>query len=110
MQTVLSRERSWLRFNGRVLRQAERPDTPLLERARFLAIVASNLDEFFAARLHGLRLRAQHEGPGSEAACDYTTLLREARDQAVESTRLYGTIREFLAKAGLTILDPPDLT
>ncbi|MBF9221967.1 polyphosphate kinase 1 [Hymenobacter ruricola] len=52
---VLSRDLSWLRFNARVLQEAQSPAVPLLERLKFLAIFSSNLDEFFKVRVATLR-------------------------------------------------------
>lgn len=56
---TLSRDLSWLRFNARVLQEAQTAAVPLLERLKFLAIFSSNLDEFFKVRVATLRRLAK---------------------------------------------------
>jgi polyphosphate kinase len=55
----LDRDESWMKFNQRVLEEAEDSDNPLLERVKFLAITASNLDEFFEIRVAGTLQRIE---------------------------------------------------
>lgn len=61
MNEYISRELSFISFNGRVLEEASREDNPLLERGKFLSICESNLDEFFMVRVGGL-MRAMSAG------------------------------------------------
>ncbi|MCH2211773.1 MAG: polyphosphate kinase 1 [Fuerstiella sp.] len=64
----VNRELSWLEFNQRVLDEGRDTKVPLLERLRFLAITASNLDEFFMVRIGGLKtaIRQNSESTGPE--------------------------------------------
>ena len=59
----VNRELSWLRFNSRVLAEARGTRNPLLERARFLSIVSSNLDEFFMVRIGKLERKIESGVP-----------------------------------------------
>ena len=108
VSTELSRERSWLRFNHRVLLQATREDVPLLEKLRFLAIFASNLDEFFAARIYGLFQSAR--GGGEPEREEYRTALAEAYESALQAADIHEQLRNALTEIGFHLLEPSELT
>ncbi len=78
------RELSWLAFNQRVLELAENDTVPLLERAKFLAIFASNLDEFYMVRIAGLKRRIA-AGVAVKAASGL--LPREVLDRSLTRSR-----------------------
>jgi polyphosphate kinase len=88
----LNRELSWIEFNARVLAEAENEEVPLLERLKFHAIVASNLDEFFMVRVAGLK--QQQTGEVGELAADGLT----AHEQLVKiSARVHDLIAQQMA-------------
>jgi polyphosphate kinase len=111
----LDREVSWLLFNRRVLELAEDSDLPLLERARFLAIFASNLDEFFMVRVAGLKRRiATGLAMRAASGLEPRQVLRAIADTAHELTRRQATafrddILPALAKEDIEILRWDDL-
>lgn len=67
-ENYINRELSWLEFNQRVLDLANDPETPLLERLKFLAITSSNLDEFFMVRVGGLQLQQKASAASTDFA------------------------------------------
>lgn len=105
-----NRELSWLAFNRRVLAEASRPEYPLLERLRFLAISGSNLDEFTMIRVAGIEGQARR-GIGSLSIDGKTPpqqlveIRREVASLEDEQQRTLRTLVDALATNGVHIAD-----
>jgi len=106
----VNRELSWLDFNARVLHEARDERNPLLERAKFLAIFGSNLDEFFQVRVSGLMEQvaagsAKLSSDGRTAAAQLAVIRDRVQDLVTEHSRLFGEVRAGLAAQGVAIVD-----
>lgn len=112
----LDRELSWLAFNQRVLELAEDPSLPELERANFLAIFASNLDEFFMVRVAGLKRRimtglAVPTNIGRSPVDALADISREAHALQLRHADAWTSlVRPALAESGIEIADWSELT
>jgi polyphosphate kinase len=115
----LNRELSWLDFNARVLALAEDPGTPLLERAKFLAIFSSNLDEFYMVRVAGLKRRLKaglpmRGGDRSSLRNQLEMITERAADLVTRHAACFGEeVRPKLAAEGIEVvrwseLDAPE--
>jgi len=107
---ILNRELSWIEFNARVLHEARDARNPLLERVKFLAIFASNLDEFFQVRVSGLRhqdlSRSGHTSfDGLTPAQQLDAIRERVRELITEHSTIWTQIREELAGEGVEIHD-----
>ena len=107
----LDREMSWLDFDARVMALCESPTTPTLERAKFLAIFASNLDEYFQTRVAALKERA--DAPTSNAR-NIRRQLQQIRERAGElvtcQSKLFdAVIAPALADIGIEFVNWHDL-
>jgi len=106
----LNRELSWLKFNGRVLEEAEDETNPLLERVKFLSITASNLDEFFEVRLAGLlqRIEDGYTTPGPDGLPpdqELELVIKETKEFVDSQYAAWNDrLRPALADSGIRIL------
>lgn len=105
----LNRDLSWVEFNRRVLQEAKDSGTPLLERAKFLSIVSSNLDEFMSVRVAGIQdqIRAGYtkkDFTGYTPAGLYKRLILRISAMIAEQYRTYRELSRQLAKEGIQFL------
>jgi polyphosphate kinase len=112
----INRELSWLAFNERVLAQARLETHPLLERVKFLAIAANNLDEFFMVRVATLarQRRAGHEAatPDGLTARQELPMVRASAEGMLRQIAACweNTLRPLLAEQDIRIVEPSDFT
>src|SRR5437868_8592244 len=110
-----NRELSWLEFNQRVLDEARDESSPLLERLKFLAITASNLDEFFMVRVSGLRVLVEQQittpdPAGMSPAEQLTAISARAREMVAQQQSCFAELEQKLAEAGIRRVRGSDLT
>ena len=111
----LNRELSWLDFNVRVLEEAFKKENPIFERLRFLAITASNLDEFFMVRVAGVmeQVRSKYTTPDLSGLTPQQ-LLNSLREKiALFMEKQYScfnrSILPVLRNNGFEFVEPEDL-
>ena len=104
-----NRELSWIEFNHRVLLQSQDPSLPLLERLKFIAIYAINLDEFYMIRVAGLKKLYQRGivsvgNDGMSPKEQLQEIEKALREQKRELEQSYAHLHSQLAKNGVQIL------
>src|SRR6478672_590963 len=115
-KNFINRELSWLEFNRRVLEEAQDPSQPLIERAKFLTIVSSNLDEFFEIRVAGIKQQMQSEtseiGPdGLSPTETFNRIQKTVRELVGTQCKLWkDELLPELAKNGIYVREIAELS
>ncbi len=113
-ELYLNRELSWLEFNDRVMQEGLSDDVPLLERLKFLAIVSSNLDEFFMIRVAGLMQQRsakvnRPDPSGLTPTAQLAAISQRVHRMVAEQTAGIGKLVKLLSEHGIRILELKEL-
>ena len=113
-QYYLNRECTWIKFNERVLREAMIPSNPLLEQLNFIAITASNLDEFFMVRVAGVKHLIESDVKhldiaGMTPRGQFEAIQEMVHEQVDLQYSYFATIKEKLQHEGLEFIHVSDL-
>ncbi|WP_046216612.1 polyphosphate kinase 1 [Paenibacillus wulumuqiensis] len=113
--SYINRDLSWIEFNTRVLEEAQDPETPLLERIKFLGIVSRNLDEFMSVRVAGIRNQikagyTKKDFTGYTPAGLYKRLTKKVEKMVSQQYRTYRDMIRQLGKQGITVNRYTDLS
>ncbi|MGD2052958.1 MAG: polyphosphate kinase 1 [Gammaproteobacteria bacterium] len=114
-ELYLNREVTWLAFNSRVLSMAADPNTPLLERVKFLAIISNNLDEFQMKRIGGLKQQVavgvrESTIDGRTPAEQIAECQEKVREIHREQNRILREVLVLLAEQGIFLVKYRSLT
>lgn len=114
-QYYLNRECTWIKFNERVLRESAVPSNPLLEQLNFVAISASNLDEFFMIRVAGVKHLIEsgvphHDIAGMTPQEQFSAIETMVHEQVNQQYAYLNDIRDRLRGEGLRFVKPSELT
>lgn len=108
LSNYVNRDLSWIEFNRRVLQEAQDPSNPLLERAKFLAIVTSNLDEFMSVRVAGIQMQmraglSKMDFTGYTPSGLWKRLIKRTTQMIQEQYRTYREVFRGLSREGIFI-------
>jgi polyphosphate kinase len=108
LSNYVNRDLSWIEFNRRVLQEAQDASNPLLERAKFLAIVTSNLDEFMSVRVAGIQMQmraglTKTDFTGYTAPGLWKRLIKRATQMVHDQYRTYREVFRGLSREGIFI-------
>ena len=113
-QNFLNRECTWVKFNESVLRESTVPSNPLLEQLNFIAISASNLDEFFMIRVAGVKHLVEseldhHDIAGMTPQEQFDAIETMVHEQVHQQYTYLQSLRQRLASEGLRFVTPEEL-